>query len=221
MKSLARQTEQSSIWEVDVSLVQLEVTCEPCVLSTIALTVMTPMRITVELKTKDTSISKDTKEVKVISNPGFHTAVFEFNKPEKTAKVTFTLTRASSDQPIRVVSLVLMSGPPQSPVSVKPSVYDTPPMKRGSDTVSPDTEKYRHVTRSGGDGGQGTPGLQGKTGIRHPTLPVSSPTEHIKLRDQPITRPYSKALAGLKLTSFSDSPMTEVIQGLVSVMGGS
>jgi hypothetical protein len=149
------------------------------------------------------------------------TAVFDFNSSEKAAKTSFRFERLGSSLPIRMISVVLMPKTSDTETSASPFSASLPvtPQKRVPESASPGPQKRSAVYVLGD---MTASPLMRSSPFRpsHTLPPLPAPiTEHTRLKDQPVTQPYSQALLGLKITSFAGNEMTEVIKDLTGIMG--
>ena len=214
-----KETSLDTMWEVENDRVDLDISFNLCVLSNIVLTIKTPMTITVDLKGKDRVIH--TERRREVFDKDLKTAVFDFSSSEKAAKASFRFERLGSSLPIRVVSVVLMPRADEAGAFAATSSASLPvtPQKRVPESISPGPQKRSAVYVLGD---LSVSPLIRSSPFRpsHSLPPFPAPiTEHTKLKDQPVTQPYSQALLGLKITSFASTEMTEVITSLAGVMG--
>ena len=209
-----KETDTSTVWEVDADTVSLDISFDPCVLAKIAVTIKSSVTITVELKGRDRVLHKECREEELEKE--LKTAVFEFNSGEKAAKASFRFVRLRNQQPIRVVSVVLL---PRKDGEIAPAAgpctaaLPATPLKRALSSPSPQPEKRPAVaTYVLGD-------LAGSPMRKSPSRLSRHLTEHTKLKAQPVTQPYSQALLGVSIAAYADSLITDVIKGLAGVMG--
>lgn len=208
-----KETDTSTVWEVEAEQVSVDLGFEACIIAKIVLTIKTSMAITVELKGKVGVIQRESR--REVFEKDLKTAVFDFSSTEKAAKASIRFERLGK-QPIRVVSVVLM---PRKAGEITPSAQLSAPItpqKRGIESPSKTPEKRQAIaTYVLGDLAASPMGI-----ARHSaSQPRPALIEHTKLKAQPVTQPYSQALLGVSIAVYADSPMLDVLTGLIGVMG--